>query len=170
MKNMQQQVEGKLLDYIDGNLSDDETQKLEAMLLKDEALRSCLKELKMVDFYLKALKVEQPTLNFTDQVMKAVDAQPVSENISPWMGKLLLAGILTVSLLTSLLVSSGFFDGIATLPDLDNINYFNFSMPVINISGKLMINIIIFLNVALALLVLDRAVLKPFFKRRMAMR
>jgi hypothetical protein len=42
----------------------------------------------------------------------------------------------------------------------------NRSFPAIPINGKLVVNIIILLNLGLAWLVLDRAVLRPLFRRR----
>jgi hypothetical protein len=40
-------------------------------------------------------------------------------------------------------------------------------LPAFHFSGKLLINIAIVLNLALAWIVLDRTILKPLFQRRM---
>jgi hypothetical protein len=44
--------------------------------------------------------------------------------------------------------------------------YINRTLPSVSIDGKLIVNVIMVLNLALALLVLDRIILKPLFHRR----
>jgi hypothetical protein len=44
--------------------------------------------------------------------------------------------------------------------------YLDWELPEIPFNGKLIVNLIIIANIALAFIVLDRAVLKPWFERR----
>jgi hypothetical protein len=71
----------------------------------------------------------------------------------------------------ALLLSLGFFDSDQTTIDLNTLalknKYVPQTLPAISLSGKLLVNIVIFLNLILAFLVLDRAVLKPLFQKRM---
>jgi hypothetical protein len=62
------------------------------------------------------------------------------------------------------------FDNATTTIDLGEINLpsqYERALPSIPIDGKMMVNVIILLNLGLAWLVLDRVVLKPFFRRRL---
>jgi anti-sigma factor RsiW len=174
MKKISHHMEESLLNYLDGKLSDAERQKVEDQLKQDETLRLRFEELQAVNFFLKGLKVEQPSKNFTTLVMNNLDQAPATQRFS-LNSFLLLAGILMAIGIASLLVSSGVFDGATAIVDLNNDadsmqQYIKFSLPTFIIQGKLIMNIIIFLNVALALVVLDRVILKPFFRRRMEMR
>jgi hypothetical protein len=45
--------------------------------------------------------------------------------------------------------------------------YIRQSLPGIPVDGKWIVNIIIFLNIAVAFIVLDRTILHPLFQRRM---
>jgi hypothetical protein len=70
------------------------------------------------------------------------------------------------------LLSAGVFDstGAIDLNDMGIQNkYIQESLPTIPVNGKLIMNVIIMLNIALAFLVLDRAILKPWFERRTRM-
>jgi hypothetical protein len=66
-------------------------------------------------------------------------------------------------------LSAGVFDGTSSI-DLNQTllpnKYIQQSLPTISFNGKMVMNVIILLNLALAFLVLDRAVLKPWFERR----
>ena len=71
----------------------------------------------------------------------------------------------------SLLLSAGVFDSTNTLELMDIViqnKYIdiNKSLPSIPFNEKMVVNIIILLNLALAFVVLDRTVLKPWFEKR----
>jgi hypothetical protein len=82
-----------------------------------------------------------------------------------------LSGVLVAVGIASILVSAGVFDNLNTTIDLNRVElpkkYFERSLPSIPFSGKVIVNIIIILNLGLAWLVLDRAILKPLFQRRL---
>jgi anti-sigma factor RsiW len=171
MNKISQHMEEQLLDYLDGLLPSTERQSLEAQLRQNDALRSRLEELKSVHFLLKDLKIEQPSKNFSSLVMNGLDQTPEVKTLPLRSSLMLLAGILIVIGIASLLVSTGVFDGATTIVDLKTFklpkDYVKLDLPAFAIDGKLIVNTIIFLNVALALVVLDRVILKPIFKRRM---
>src|SRR5688572_26576015 len=102
--------------------------------------------------------------------MSRLDQYPVRSNFTLRNGIILLAGVLVAVGIGSLLVASGVFDGSNTI-DLNQTivpvnKYIEKPIPTFNLDGKLMVNIIILLNLALAFLVLDRAILKPWFEKR----
>jgi hypothetical protein len=170
MKKLPQHTEDAILDYLDGNLSSTQRKAFEQLLQSDPALQLRMDEIRLADQTLKLLTVENPSKNFTSTVMSRLDQYPARAGLSIRNGIFLLIGSLMVMVIAMLLVSAGVFDETATF-DLNNINlaqrYIKQTLPTIPIDGKLMVNAIILLNMALAFVVLDRTILKPFFQKRM---
>ena len=172
MEKIPQHLDDKLLRYIDGELNANEKQALDEELKHNEALRTRLNQLQTMNQSLRNSKLEHPSRNFTQLVMSKLDQYPMhSSSFSIRNGILLLAGVLVAIGIASVLVSSGVFDSATATIDLNQVNlpkkYIERTLPSIPFNGKLIVNIIILLNLGLAWLVLDRAILKPFFQRRM---
>lgn len=169
MKVSQTQDE-KLFEYMDGGLKGIEKENIEQLLKTSPALQARLEELRKLDADLRTIKIEQPSKNFTQRVMSKLDQYPVRSNLTFRNGIFLLAGVLVAVGVGSLLVAGGVFDGTSTI-DLNQTmlpvnKYIEKPLPTFNFNGKLMVNIIILLNLALAFVVLDRAILKPWFEKR----
>jgi hypothetical protein len=168
MKKLPQHIEDTLLDYLDGNLTATQREAFEQSLKTNAQLRSRLEEIRMTDQVLRTLPLEHPSKNFTAAVMTRLDQYPARSGLSIRNGILLLTGIVVVMTLAVMLVSAGVFDETASL-DLNTIGlkrYIKQPLPTIPLDGKMIVNIIILLNIALAFIVLDRAILKPFFQKR----
>jgi hypothetical protein len=160
----------KLFEYMDGGLTGIEKENIEQLLRTSPALQARLEELRTLDADLRTIKLEQPSKNFTQRVMSRLDQYPLKSPFSFRNGILLLTGVLVAIGIGSLLVAGGVFDGTSTI-DLNQTigpvnKYIEKPIPTFNFNGKLMVNIIILLNLALAFLVLDRAILKPWFEKR----
>jgi anti-sigma factor RsiW len=160
----------KLFEYMDGGLKGIEKENIEQLLKSSPALQARLEELRKLDADLRSIKIEQPSKNFTQRVMSKLDQYPVRSNMTFRNGIFLLVGVLVAVGVGSLLVAGGVFDGTSTI-DLNQTivpvnKYIEKPLPTFNFNGKLMVNIIILLNLALAFVVLDRAILKPWFERR----
>jgi hypothetical protein len=172
MKLPQAQDE-KLLDYLDGTLADSEKESLENLIKNSSALKSRLDELRALDTGLRSVKIEQPSKNFTQLVMNKLDQYPIqAKSFSNRNGILLLVGVLVAVGVGSLLAAGGAFDGTSTIELNQTIiptKYLQNPLPAIHFNGKLVVNIIIILNLALAFMVLDRAILKPWFEKRARM-
>jgi anti-sigma factor RsiW len=170
MKISQAQDE-KLFEYIDGELKGVEKESIEQLLKNSPALKARLEELRMLDKDLRSITIQEPSKNFTQRVMSKLDQYPLrSSNLTLRSGILLLAGVLVAVGVGSLLVAGGVFDGTSSI-DLNQtivpINkYIQKPLPTFNFNGKLLVNIIILLNLALAFMILDRAILRPWFERR----
>jgi hypothetical protein len=101
--------------------------------------------------------------------MEGLDAQPVRSLFSPRKGLLLLVGVIIASGIALMLVSNGVFDQSTTslLVDAPIKNKWipdtTFSIPF---NGKILVNGILFLNLGLALILLDRTILRPLFQKR----
>ena len=172
MKAIPQTLDDKLLGYLDNTLSPSEMLELQQQLEHDMALKARLDTLRKVHEALRQLKTEEPSRNFTQAVMGKLDHYPVRTGLSIRNGILLLVGVLVATGIVSYLLSGGVFDNATSPLDLNTMNslpkeYFNKPLPSVYLDGKLMINIIILLNLGLAWVVLDRTILRPYFKRRM---
>lgn len=169
MKKLSQDLEDTLLDYLDGNLDPSRREAFEQILKGDIFLQKRLEELRTADLVLKQITAEHPSKNFTTHVMNRLDQYPARSSVTIRNGILLLTGLLMVMGIAVILLSAGVFDATTTL-DLNNSDliqrYIKQSLPQIPVSGKLIVNTILLLNLALAFVVLDRTILKPYFQRR----
>ncbi len=174
MKKIPQPLDDTLLNYLDGSLKLEEKEDLEKSLHESDTLRARFEELRMVHSALSEKNLEQPSKNFTQMVMGKLDGYVERSTFPIRNGIFLLAGILVAVGIVAVLVSSGVFDQTQTVVDLNNImlpkQFIQQTLPTVSVNGKLVINIIIVLNLGLAWLVLDRAILKPYFTRRMQVR
>jgi hypothetical protein len=157
--------------YLDGTLGEREKIDFEHVLQSNTALKRQVEEFQEMEAALRSDKLQQPSRNFTQRVMGNLENYPLQSRSSIFNGLLLLGGVIILVSLCILLSYTGFFDSAQSQIDLNNISmvnkYFKQSLPAIPFNGKLVVNIIIFLNLVLALIVFDRAVLKPIFLRRM---
>ena len=172
MDKVNSESDDLLLRYIDGTLSPSEKNNLEKDLEQKEVLRKRLDHLRSTHALLRLNRLEQPSKNFTQLVMSRLNHEPLRGTSFPIRNSiLLLAGVLVVAVIAAVLVPAGVFDGISTTIDLSQVNlpkkYVERSLPSVSVDGKLMVNLIIMVNLVLGWLVLDRAILKPFFQRRM---
>ncbi|SKC51551.1 anti-sigma factor family protein [Ohtaekwangia koreensis] len=170
MKRISQAQEDKLLDYLDGNLDAIVEKQFEDEISSNVLLKTRLEELRAMNAIFQNLSLEQPSKNFTEQVMMKLDSAPASSTWSIRNGVLLLVGVLAALGAISLLLTTGIFDSTTTInlnqSELPN-KILREQLPSFTLSGKLMINIIILLNIVLAWIVLDRTILRPYFQRRM---
>jgi predicted anti-sigma-YlaC factor YlaD len=171
MEKVSQSVEEMLLDYLDGNLTNTDKEKIEKSLQENPSWRARYQELQLVNSILSETKIEQPSKNFTPLVMNRLDQYHAPHGFSVWNSILLLAGVLIAIGITTVLLTEGMYDSSTTNIDLNQIQIpkelINTQLPSFEFSGKIVVNIIIILNLAIAWIVLDRAILKPFFQRRM---
>lgn len=157
-----------LLNYLDGTLNPQERNAIEQLLEADQQVALRLDALRSIHDYLLTSGADEPSKNFTQRVMERLQ-YPATSGYSPRNGILLLTGVLIAVGIAAVLLASGVFDTTTTL-DLNQLvvpnKYLDENLPSISINGKLIVNLIILVNIALAFIVLDRAVLKPWFKRR----
>jgi anti-sigma factor RsiW len=169
MKKITQNTDDLLLDYLDGKLQAEEYAKVSDLLAADPEIKNRFEQLKQMHHYSLAATLEQPSAHFTESVMKRLQ-EPSRTGVSLRNGLALLLGIIVVTGMATWLLSAGVFDRSHTRLDLSELPFlqkFNFkSLPSIAVEGRLVVNIIILLNLALALILLDRVILKPLFQRR----
>jgi hypothetical protein len=159
-----------LLQYLDGTLDSVHCEAVEQALLSDPTLNKKLEELKNVDRMLRGVKLEHPSKNFTSTVLQRLDDYPLRTGLSIRNGIFLLCGIMVIVAAALVLLSMGVFDQITTTLNPNDIGlvkqYIPRNLPSVSIDGKLLVNIIVVLNLAVMFVVLDRAILRPFFEKR----
>jgi len=171
MNQLSPAKEEELLRYLDGELDADQRTNLENEVQQSDAVKTRLDELRVVQSYLKnQASFQHPSRTFTQKVMSQLDAQPATSLFTPGKGLLLLVGIIIASGISLTLLSNGVFDQTTTSFVVDAtpiknkwIQDTSFSIPF---NGKLLVNIILFLNLGLALVLLDRTILRPLFQKR----
>lgn len=174
MNKLSPAKEEELLRYLDGELNAAQKINLEAEIQNSSLLKTRLEELQFVrSFLTHRATLETPSKNFTLKVMEGLDAQPVRSLFSPRKGLVLLIGVIIASAISLMLLTNGVFDQTTTSLIVDAAPIKNkwiqdttFAIPF---NGKILVNGIIFLNLALALILLDRTILRPLFQKRTSM-
>ena len=171
MSKVSESVAEMLLDYLDGNLTNADKEKVEKNLKEIPAWRVRYEELRSANSLLAEVKLEEPSKNFTASVMSNLNLYQAPRSFSLWNSVLLLAGVLVAVGITTVLLAGGLYDNSNTSIDLNQIEIpkqvIKTTLPSFEFSGKTIVNIIIILNLVIAWIVLDRAILKPYFQRRM---
>jgi len=160
----------QLLNYLDGIGTEVERKDLREAINKNPLAQRRLKELESVHFFLQNQKgLQEPSKNFTDKVMEGLHTKPSFTFFSPKNGMILLAGLIVASGLALTLLSTGSFDQLHTIFNLN-------SMPVktdaikmpksIPFDVKLLVKVFVMINLAIGLVLLDRTILRPIFQKR----
>lgn len=160
-----------LLDYIDGVLSEGDKKVVQEKITKDQSLMERYTYLKQMDNHLQKLTLITPPDSFTAQVMSDLRYSIYEINRKSKLNGIfiLMIGIITV-LIGAVFISQGW-------NDVSFSKYFETSpltnaieLPSQNFSLVFNMNIItqglLFTLVIFSLLLLDRVVLKPYFKQR----
>lgn len=172
MKKLSLEKEEQLLRYLDGELDVQTSQSLEVEMQHSELLSTRLEELRMVQLVLlQKARLEIPSKNFTQKVMSGLDAKPSTSILTPRKGLLLFIGSIVASGIALALLSAGVFDAPTAPLVLDSPvkpDWLKVPSVSIPLNGKILVNGILILNLALALVLLDRTVLKPIFQRRLS--
>lgn len=171
MEKQPSPIDDKLFDYLDGKLSEQEKLFFEQTLAYSESLRKQVDEQRMLTSFLKELPEQEPSDAFTNNIMQKINTPSSAHSFSIKNGFLLLMGVLTVSIVASLLIQSGVFDvtGLVNLPNEVGFLYRYIKLPAfdIQINGKMIVKGIIIVNLAIGFVILDRAILRPYFERRL---
>lgn len=157
-----------LLRYLNGELDAPKIVTLKSQLADSDELNQRLEELRVIQTYLKQTsKLETPATNFTAAVMAGLE-RVKTEHISARRGLILLIGSIVASGIALGLISLGVFDSSTSLLIESPVNNKLLNVPEISIpfNTKILINGILFLNLGLLFMLLDRTILKPLFQNR----
>ena len=172
MERLTEKQQNLLSQYVDGTLTSDERKSVDIALQTSEAMREHLSLLMLIGQTLKDTRPEPLAKSFTDQVMINLQQYPSTATSSSLRnGIMLLIGVLMAVGVALVLVGNGVFDTTITAFDPSEFEvtkrFIKNPLPAVSLSGKLLVNSIIILNIALAWIVLDRTILKPLFQKRM---
>lgn len=156
--------------FLDGEMSEQERIAFSQRIENDESLRRTVELIRGGESVVRDNWLRDPSPSFTQQVMQSLHGLPGKQAFS-LNGILLVAGIFVVGVICALFLSRGWMDGASatieignTVPRLTQIVPQNTIS--IGLNGKVMVSGIIFINAVLALILLDRTVLKPYFQER----
>ncbi len=171
MKKYTGNINSTLFDYLDGQQSNEERKLFEEALANSPLLRQAVDDQRLAEDMLKTMSLSEPSPAFSQGVMHKINHVPQGFSLSIKNGLFLLVGMIVVSLVATVLVQSGMFDSTGTLNTPKELGvlskYIKAPLPSIPVNGKLIVNGIILLNLALGFVILDRAILRPYFERRM---
>ncbi len=170
MADSREDIDGLLLDYLDGSLNEDDRRRVEELLGTDMAVKKRMGELTAMERLVNSMPLTHPSRNFETRVMARIAEKPFTSGFALRNGLFLIIGILAIIFAGASLLSAGVFDQHFKL-DFGALTYaqqfLNRSFPSVSIDGKLVMNVIILLNLAIVFVVFDRAILKPLFQKRM---
>lgn len=170
MKKISEEIDDLLIKFLDEKLTGEKLEKIKYGLATSEELRDRLEVLKLIQGTLQESKLLHPSSNFTKRVMTNLHSIAPLPIMTPRNGLLLLVGILIAIVIGASFVDAGFYNSLNGMLSFDQINLpagiYKPSIPSIPFNGKLLVNSIIAINMALAFILLDRLVLRPFFNRR----
>jgi hypothetical protein len=173
MRKISEEIDNLLLQYLDGKLTGEKLEKIEQGIATSEELKDRLEVLKLIQSAMQGTSLLHPSRNFTNQVMNNLHRVSPTPLVTSKNGLLLLVGILIAIGIGASLVDAGFFNSLNGVLSFDLIELPSGvntpAIPSIPFNGKLVVNAIITLNLALAFLLLDRFVLKPLFHGRSKM-
>ncbi|NJN41499.1 MAG: hypothetical protein HC811_03915 [Flammeovirgaceae bacterium] len=171
MDNLSTTSDDKLLDFLDGNLTQSEIETFKSDLANSSPLQRRLEELRIIHESLQSQKLESPSANFTERVLRNISQLPVA-SFNPWRGVFILLGIAIATGLGLYVLSSGSADSLSVPINLQSFEIpggIKNTLPSFSINMRTLTNTILFANTAIAFLILDRIILRPLFRSRNAL-
>jgi len=159
-----------ILRYIDGDLNKDESRKIKEELMQNKKLASAIKQQQLLHNTLLKNPLYSPSSGFSNRVMDAVYSSRIQEAGFFNKGRLFVVVLVSLAVLTT-----AYYFAVQFYPSLGSadgieISLKNFSLdlqPIQNIlSSTLIFKVVLYVNGFISLLLLDRAILKPYFARR----
>lgn len=173
MKQLSQGEWEELNRYLDDDLDGPARKDLEQRLESNESLRAAYVALADAHRLLAAQTRLEPPRNFTEKVMTGLDQYaPPRFSMSVRNGVFLLIGVLLAVVVTLYFAATGLFNGDVSIahPFGETIQQqlAERHLPPVSFDGKMLVHAIVLLNLVLAWIVLDRTILRPLFRRRLA--
>jgi hypothetical protein len=167
---MENLTDDRLLNFLDGNASGAEKEKVRSILDANANMKKRMNDLEAIHTYFQnQARLEYPPKRFTERVMGGLHSKPYFAFISPRNGVMLLIGLIVASGLATMMVSSGSFDqwhtffSFGQFPLKTNWVRLPTSVPF---DLKLIVKLFVVLNVAIGFVLLDRTILRPIFQKR----
>lgn len=173
MRKISEEIDELLIQYLDGKLTGEKLEKIKQGLATSEELKDRLQVLKLIQSSMHEAELLHPSSSFTKRVMNNLHRVAPAPMVTPKNGLLLLFGILVAIGIGASLVDVGFYNSLNGILSFEQLKLPSGiktpTLPSIPFNGRLLVNSVIALNLALAFILLDRIVLRPFFNRRSRM-
>jgi len=167
--NEELQIEMQLWDYIDGNIDAAEKMKIEELLRTDARWQNAYKQLLQMNQMLhEDLELEEPSMRFTKNVMEEISKLKIAPATKNYINKKIINSIAAffVLMIGGLLLY--FFTQISWTSSGDGSLPFDVSkLDISKYLNKQALQIFVMVNAVLALILLDKLLLR---KRRFAKR
>ena len=166
----------ELLDLIDGNLSEEKAKELRNIIDQDTELQRRFETLTVVDETISGIPESRPSVSFTDNVMSNLNKKLATAGLDYngfWKKNLFVVLTLVIIGFVAGVVLLSNFSLSEIIPAIEprevqiSDRTFSIDPGSLNfIKQDLFFKGFIYLNAILALFLLDRAVLKPYFRSR----
>lgn len=162
--------EEKILNYLDGLLDREEEKAFMEAIQQDEEMHKLFVHHKQIHESLESEELQSPSTGFTNRVMETIYHIQANRVKFFNRSRLIVIGLIGLILLTTAYyLSMKFYPTLGgTLASELTVRQFTFDLnPTRNfLDSDSLFKIVFYVNGAVCLLLLDRAVLKPFFARR----
>lgn len=156
--------------YLDGELSQQEVLLFEEELKIDSAFAELYRRHMGIHKSLLKSQLSKPSANFTNRVMQSVALLSVSDGKFFNKTRMYVLLLIVIAVATTLYyISSQFYPSLGNaLSNEITLKEFTFNLQPAQqiLSTDLVFKIVFYVNGLISLLLLDRAILKPYFARR----
>ena len=163
-------TEETIIRYLDGELSEEEIHSFETALKIDKAFAELYERHSGIHNSLLSNKVSSPSTEFTNKVMQSVASLNFRDSKFFNKTRLFVLILIVIALATTLYyISSQFYPAIGgALSNEITMQDFTLDLQPAQqlLSSDILFKIVFYVNGLVILLLLDRAILKPYFTRR----
>jgi hypothetical protein len=163
-------TEEYIIKYLDGQLSLDEVSVFEKELKINKSFADTYERYQEIHRLLVQTNISSPSPGFTAGVMKSLPSLNLSEAKFFNKTRLYVIALILIAMGTSLYyLSSQFYPSLGNaIANEITLRNFTFDLHATNriLSSDLLFKIVFYTNGLICLLLLDRAILKPYFERR----
>ena len=163
-------TEETILNYLDGQLPSEEEKDFLNALEVDKDLKKLYKHHKQIHQALEQDQLKSPSVGFVDRVMDSVYSLHATRTKFFNRSRLFVIALVGIILITTVYyLSAKFYPGIgdALAPEVTLRDFTVNLNPARNIlDSDSLFKVVFYVNGVIGLLLLDRAVLKPYFARR----
>lgn len=156
--SMQQNIENRLCDYIDGTSSVDEKSAIEKLLESNLEWKNKYRELLEVHGLMKSAELEHPSMRFTKNVMEEIAKYHIAPATKTYINKKIIWGIAAffITLIVGFLIYGfGQIDWSAGNSTTDKYIDLN-KIDLRKFFNNTYVNVFMMINVVLGLMLLDR--------------
>jgi hypothetical protein len=159
-----------IIRYMDGELSEEEVQSFKAELKLDKSFADLYERHQGIHNSLLSNKVSSPAADFTNRVMESVASLNFSDSKFFNSTRLFVVLLSVIALATTIYyISSQFYPAIGgAISNEITLKEFTLDLQPAQqlLSSDILFKVVFYVNGLVILLLLDRAILKPYFIRR----